>query len=47
MTTKLGSKCSEKNLKKTKSKTFYVHICYFSEVELAITRNGKLCFDCL
>jgi len=48
MTTKLGPKCSKKLKKKIqKAKVLYVHICFFSEVEVAMTRTGKLCFDCL
>jgi len=50
MTIKLGpmSKMFRKKFKKTESKIFLCpHICYFSEVEVAITRTGKLCFDCL
>jgi len=34
-------------LKKQKAKFLYVHMCYFSEVEVAMTCTGKLCFDCL
>jgi len=30
-----------------KSKIFYVYIYYFSEVEVAMTCTGKLCFHCL
>jgi len=41
MTIKLGPKCSEKK----KAKFLYVHICYFSEVEVIMMRTGKLCFD--
>jgi len=33
--------------KKKKAKFLYVHICYFSEVEVAMSRTGELCFDCL
>jgi len=50
MTTKLEPKCSKKNLKKTESKIFVcpvVHICYFSEVDLAMKRTENFCFDCL
>jgi len=24
-----------------------IKMCYFSEVEVPMTRTGKLCFDCL
>jgi len=43
----LDQNVPKKILKKQKAKCLYVHICYFSEVEIAMTRNGKLCFDCL